>query len=481
MFSDTGDYIGGGVASEFDGSNASFSGTLTSSYISLNVSGGTTGGYMTLEIAPPPGANFQTGYYANAQRTAFRTAGHPGLDIYGNGRGCNTVSGAFEVRVLAISNGLISRLDLLYEQHCEGGTPALFGEVRINDPSATQAVVSSTSITWPYMPLGAQGTTVPVYVRNLTSNPFTIGTLSIVGADAAMFGLASDQCSGQTLIGGASCFVFVTFKPTGQGPRTARLIIPIGSGRRAVQLDALIRPGSTYLQMQSQPGDYIGQGQTYNFTPANAQMGASASPSGFHMGLSASDGQWWNVDMVPASGQVLAPGNYPNATRYPFNGSGNGLSVDGDGRGCNTLTGSFNVTQALFSAVDNSLLNFQATFTQHCEGAAPALTGTVAWNAEPVTQAPPRVSNLAVTGSGPMTHVSWTNPTYPYYAYTVIRIQVAAPLNPVAISGYSVYEGTGTSARLPGIAPGRQLTVTAFTVDQYGNVSPPQSVTYTTS
>src|SRR5262249_47825262 len=67
-------------------------------------------------------------------------------------------------------------------------------------------------------------------------------------------------------------------------------------------------------------------------------------------------------------------------TRWPFQASGvTGLSVDGDGRGSNTLTGSFTVTQALYAA-DGTVLRFAASFEQHSEGQAPALTGTINFN-----------------------------------------------------------------------------------------------------
>lgn len=139
--------------------------------------------------------------------------------------------------------------------------------------------------------------------------------------------------------------------------------------------------------------------------------------SGLEQDLSANDGQTWTVDMYPAPGQVLAVGNYPNATRYPFNGNGNGLSIYGDGRGCNTLTGSFRVRQAVFSAVDNSLENFDGTFIQHCEGATPALTGEVEYDAEPVTARPAGVTKLraVVTRSG--LTITWANPATRLYAY----------------------------------------------------------------
>ena len=72
--------------------------------------------------------------------------------------------------------------------------------------------------------------------------------------------------------------------------------------------------------------------------------------------------------MVPGSrrpdGQTLTAGTtYANATRYPFNGSGPGLAIYGEGRGCNTLTGSFTVTEATFAGPDSSYIqDFVVTF-----------------------------------------------------------------------------------------------------------------------
>jgi hypothetical protein len=477
MFSDPGDYIGAGLRQEFDKTNASFSGTVSAAGISLSVSGGTSSSSWSFDIDPPPGARFHVGYYPKVQRAPFREAGYAGLDITGDGRGCNTDSGAIEVRDMALSGSTIVRLDVLYEQHCEGGTPALFGEVRIGEPGTSGLIVSSSSITWPAAPglgIGSRGTTVPVYLRNAGATSASIGAASLQGFAASDFSLAADGCSGTVLPPGGSCDLFLRFRASQRGPRSAVLEVPHGSRTFAVQLDALIRPGTTGLTMNSQPGDYIGQGQSYKFTTANAVFRFFASPSGLEQDLTASDGQWWTVDMYPGSGDVLAVGYYPNATRYPFNGSGNGLSVYGDGRGCNTLTGSFRVKQAVFSAVDNSLQNFDATFTQHCEGGTPALTGEVKYDAESVTAPPPGVTNLNAVVSGSGLDITWVNPTVSRYRYTVVRIEPSgtlAGLSPIA--GGAVFAGTGTAAVAHGLKTGRTYTVVAYTVDSYGNVSAP--------
>jgi len=313
-----------------------------------------------------------------------------------------------------------------------------------------------------------------VYVRNAGATPVPIGAASLQGFAASDFSLVADGCSGTVLPPGGSCDLFLRFRASGRGPQSAVLELPHGSHAAAVQLDALVRPGTTSLTMKSQAGDYIGAGQSYKFTPANAVFTFSASLSGLEQDLTASDGQSWTVDMYPGSGAVLAVGNYPNATRYPFNGSGNGLSVFGDGRGCNTLTGSFRVKQAVFSAVDNSLQNFDGTFTQHCEGATPALTGEVKYDAEAVTAPPPGVTQLNAVASGSGLDITWANPATSVYSYTVVRIEPSGTLAGVSpVAGGAVFAGPGTAAVATGLRTGRTYTIVAYTVDKYGNVSSP--------
>lgn len=484
MFSDPGDYIGAGTQQEFDSTNATFTGTVSAGGINLSVSGGTSGTSWSMVIDPPLGSgSFKVGYYPKVQRAEFRTTGYAGLDITGDGRGCNTDSGAIDIRDMAVSGSSITRLDLLYEQHCEGATPALFGEVRIGEPNTSGVIVSSGSITWPSNPglaSGTQATTVPVYVRNGGTTSVPVGSAALSGSAATNFSLEANGCSGVTLAPGGACDLYVRFKASTRGPRMASLSLPLGSKTAKVQLAALVRPGTTSLTMKSQSGDYIGAGEDYNFTPANASFTFLASPQGLEQDLSSSDGQTWTVDLYPASGQVLAVGSYPNATRYPFNGTGNGLSVYGDGRGCNTVTGSFKVQQAEFSAVDNSLENFDGTFIQHCEGATPALTGEVKYDAEPVTTAPAGVTSLTATVSGSNLDVKWTNPASTLYAYTMVRIVPAsAPAGVSPIAGSAVFAGTGTSGVAYSLKAGQAYTVVAYTVDKDGNVSAPVESTLT--
>src|SRR4051812_49333148 len=101
MYSDAGDYIGGGTPRLFTPANGQIATTAGDGSVSVSVSGGTSGDAYTLEFAAPPGQALVPGVYDGAQRASFRSGGHPGIDISGDGRGCNTDTGRFEVRDLA--------------------------------------------------------------------------------------------------------------------------------------------------------------------------------------------------------------------------------------------------------------------------------------------------------------------------------------------------------------------------------------------
>ena len=142
---------------------------------------------------------------------------------------------------------------------------------------------------------------------------------------------------------------------------------------------------SSFLSMSSQSGDYIGQGQSYYFTPATATFSSTTydgSLARFAV-IEPGNGDWWYVTIAAAPGQPLVEGTYTNAVRAEFRGAGQpGVDVYGDGRGCNTLIGSFTVLHALYGA-NNTVLQFDATFVQNCEGFMPPLTGEIRYDATP--------------------------------------------------------------------------------------------------
>ena len=128
------------------------------------------------------------------------------------------------------------------------------------------------------------------------------------------------------------------------------------------------------LVFASEPGDYIGGGQTRSFSSPASTFTASFDGTTFAASIS-SPGGGWSVTIAAPAGQPLQPGTYENATRWPFNPPGQpGLSVSGEGRGCNTLSGRFTVARA--EQTEETTI-FEASFVQHCEGFGPALVGQI--------------------------------------------------------------------------------------------------------
>jgi hypothetical protein len=135
----------------------------------------------------------------------------------------------------------------------------------------------------------------------------------------------------------------------------------------------------TYISMTSDPGDYIGGGESRFFTADTASISSRTEGDDreLHIAVFPSEGGWWYLDFAAPTGERLLPGAYDDATRWPFNPPDKpGLSVSGDGRGCNTLTGRFDVIEARYGP-SGYVERFHATFEQHCEGLEPALRGEV--------------------------------------------------------------------------------------------------------
>jgi len=156
-----------------------------------------------------------------------------------------------------------------------------------------------------------------------------------------------------------------------------------------------------HLVLHSEPGDFIGAGGDFDitYTPANSQLFSSFA---FDFGLPApaevqfvlgtvtccSDNTFALLSFgTQALGIPIVPGHYPDAERAAFASPGHpGLDVSFQNRGCNTVAGTFDVTQAVFSAAAQTatgspIERFSASFEQHCEGFAPALTGSFAYSA----------------------------------------------------------------------------------------------------
>ncbi|MFF8287886.1 hypothetical protein ACF068_01475 [Streptomyces sp. NPDC016309] len=133
------------------------------------------------------------------------------------------------------------------------------------------------------------------------------------------------------------------------------------------------------LTFSGDEGDYISGGRSYSYATASEDR-LNITGSEDHRIVSVAvdgvNGDWWHLDFSAPAGQRLAPGTYTGATRHPFNNAGAGLSLGGNGRGCNTLTGSFTIS-ALEFGPRGYVKTLDATFEQHCEGGPTAARGEI--------------------------------------------------------------------------------------------------------
>ena len=477
MFSDPGDYIGQGVPRLFDDRNSKLYVAGNRTEVIVRVDGGTRGDDFELYLAGPAGTVLTRGLYERAERTSFRSAGRPGIDISGSGRGCNATSGRFEIRDITFdAAGVVSRLHLLYEQHCEGEVPALFGEIQLRRSAAAGVLAEPSSVSWPDTHPTSASTTVPVTLRALGASPVSVTSVRVTGTQATHFMVPNDECTGVVLEAGDLCDVFVRFVPRLAGPRTAVLAITDSAGRtQRVQLDGAGVTGRTSWSMRGDAGDWVSQGLSYSYTPANAVIAASGARSGVRAAVQGRNGDWFYANFTPADGHILAVGTYTGATRYPFNGTGPGLSVTGNGRGCNRLTGSFTIKQIGFSRLDGSLERLNVDFIQRCDGATAALRGSIAYRASADVTPPARVSRVTATPVAGGVRLSWTNPVADWSRTVVRRLDGSVPPGSPT-TAHATYSGTVTSVTVTGLPTGSTHTFSLWTVDPVGNAGRPVTV-----
>jgi hypothetical protein len=182
----------------------------------------------------------------------------------------------------------------------------------------------------------------------------------------------------------------------------AAALLPLSGAGAAVTLET-VQDGT--LTMTSDPGDYVGQGGSYSFSTPGNLFFARSSQAGSTITVTVRpdpvDTTFWSLEFAAPAGQQLVPGTYTGAQRASSRAPGApGLDVDGDGRGCSTVTGSFTVLDAVYEP-SGYVDSFHAVFEQHCEGAAPALRGEVQVTNPPPP--PPISASLTIDATAQLT------------------------------------------------------------------------------
>ena len=133
-------------------------------------------------------------------------------------------------------------------------------------------------------------------------------------------------------------------------------------------LAATAAPEDSFVTFFGEGGDWVTGDRTWFYDRSNADILTTGSTDNNRVNIRITGDTFWFLDFAAPLGQPLEPMVYEGATRYPFQSpSDPGLSLAGDGRGCNTLNGSFEVLEASFGP-QGFVERFHATFEQHCEG-----------------------------------------------------------------------------------------------------------------
>jgi hypothetical protein len=382
--SSPGDYIGGGTTQTYKAPTATFTTTGSSNQAHVSVTEGTHWWY--LDFAAPQGQALAKGGYANAARYPFQSPLGAGLSVSGDGRGCNTLRGWFKVLEFEVdANNVVQKLAIDFEQNCEVTMPPLYGSVRIN---------SSRPLTVPDLEAVAgadfavhAGQTVTLdgsqsfsrrNPRGLSYRWTQVAGPAVTLANPAAFN--PSFTAPQVPLAGDSLLFQLQVNDGGRQTSSDNVVV-------LVQNEATPR---TELAFQGDAGDYISLGRSWFYDTSNAVFNVVRNfDNGVSLGVTGAT--WWYLDTAAPNNVPLSVGTYGGAQRFPFQPlTAPGLSLYGDGRACNTLTGEFTVHQAQYDSGGNPKV-LEIDFTQHCEGGVPAAYGRFLLNATPSAQLAPRL------------------------------------------------------------------------------------------
>jgi len=161
----------------------------------------------------------------------------------------------------------------------------------------------------------------------------------------------------------------------------------------------------TFLYFNSEEGDYIGRGEVHTWTEADGTFSATRNPAnGVDVNFENTAGDvWWNLSFAAPDDVELTVSSFEGATRYPFQEvTEPGLDVGGSGRGCNTLSGRFDVLEIVYGDGE-TISSFAADFEQLCGGASTgSLKGSIYFNSS-IEPANSQTLTVSKQGSGKVT------------------------------------------------------------------------------
>ena len=215
---------------------------------------------------------------------------------------------------------------------------------------------------------------------NLVRGSLTIDTARYVSDALAALDLSFVQhCDGDppALRGTVHWRPDLDAPPPPPGP-----IVPIPTGLWTPPAGAA-HPSGNWVYLESDDGDWIGQGGTYRYQSPTASIDAATERRAMGDGsitVNVSQGTdvWSAHFRAPDGFVVVPPGYYPDVNLYWFlDRRRGGLRFHGFGRTCVKITGWFAIDSARYEG--DTLTALDARFEQHCERIPAALRGAIHW------------------------------------------------------------------------------------------------------
>lgn len=120
---------------------------------------------------------------------------------------------------------------------------------------------------------------------------------------------------------------------------------------------------ASHVVVQSHAGDWVGNGQDYEYRLFDSAVDVVSDPWGVSILIPG-----WEFSFSTPDRSPLAIGDYPNAQRHQFQEAGHpGLDIAGLGAGCNKVAGSFTVYDVGFDT-GGKLARLAVDGVQYCEG-----------------------------------------------------------------------------------------------------------------
>lgn len=149
----------------------------------------------------------------------------------------------------------------------------------------------------------------------------------------------------------------------------------------------------TTIALQSEAGDWIGQGKTYSYNRQNAIINVSHEKNRLVVEMEG-DEYWTGVFQTGGTDTQLKVGTYSNVNRFVDgqDWSKSGLTWWGEGRGCSSSIGTITIDEVKYSGT--VLAQISLRFERYCNGASAVLRGEIKYSVDD-RSAPPEPVNPA--------------------------------------------------------------------------------------